>query len=1192
MKGTPTGHDLNTTLVEQILELEGQAAQLDIELGNYQRRAEAWKQSRWHRTSAYLSSRPRRSLADRARTSVGAARALFSANRKETTPDDRPRQAGRPAPPAAGSSALSEPAIAERAANLRPAVAAGRKLRVAAVMDAFTRAAFAPECDIVDLHPDTWRTELESADADLLFIESAWRGHRDSWHDTVQHKPQELVDIVDWCHNHGIASVFWNKEDPVYYGRYSKVAALFDHVFTTDLETIPRYIEELGHQRVHVLPFAAQPRMCNPIEAHERRAAAVFAGSHYPGFKQRNKDLFAQFDGVGRVLPIEIYDRYLHSDNPWFRWPEPYGDLVVGTLPPDQIDVAYKGYRIALNVNTVTTSQTMLARRAFDLLASGTPTISNFAHSIKVLFGDLILASNDSDRLTALAQQIIDDPDTTDKRRVMGVRHILRHHTYADRWRHVVATVSGVPQPKRLQRVGLVCHAESAADVRRWADFAAAESQVTPRLVVISAGADAASECAARGIATLTPSAAETVAVADVLGDVDAIAVLSPVDWYGPYYLEGLIGALAYSSAGAVAKTTRFRLGDAAGTALVDEGHEYRWWEGAPVRWTRAVVRAEHVQHRAMSEFTSTGSVPAELDVLGVDRFDYLEGQAAPTSVRTDLSADLPIHSGAPFDAIVQASQRVRMGISVPMEDFPADAQPTSAGKRVIVRATGEGVVIAWPAHGDTPAYVRFRQRYPVAKLAADNVLQLRMQASGEGYLGVNVSWYDAHGQRTPGYTYLPGPVHEIEVPTSAEELELSLTLRGSGAQLVRSITLSPHDLQPPQIVTGWVPRTLVLVDGYPAYGDYYRNGFVHARVRGYRELGHDVIVFVMKSAAELSYREYQGVTVITGTPEMLHRLIETDHFDHVLAHFISAPSWSILKDFRGRVPITIFAHGSDIQPYWRREFNYRTATQREHAIQLSEKRMRLWRDIAQSSSADVNYVFVSQTFRDQVAEDFATLGFQLPSGAASVISNPIDTELFSYEEKDPELRKRILLLRPFASQVYANDLAIAAILELADEPWFSELDFLIVGDGVLFEELTSPVRDMPNVRIERRFLPQDEIAELHKEYGVFLVPTRQDTQGVSRGEAMSSGLVPVTTDIPVIREFLNTDEGYLAPYDDSTGLADAIRDMYYSPDIFSEKSRRSAARIRQTIATQIVLPQEIKLFATTPATSPGGDHR
>ena len=43
------------------------------------------------------------------------------------------------------------------------------------------------------------------------------------------------------------------------------------------------------------------------------------------------------------------------------------------------------------------------------------------------------------------------------------------------------------------------------------------------------------------------------------------------------------------------------------------------------------------------------------------------------------------------------------------------------------------------------------------------------------------------------------------------------------------------------------------------------------------------------------------------------------------------------------------------------------------------------------------------------------------------VIPNFVDGELFGYQPKDPAQRKRILSIRPFASHIYANDLAVLA---------------------------------------------------------------------------------------------------------------------------------------------------------------------
>ena len=52
----------------------------------------------------------------------------------------------------------------------------------------------------------------------------------------------------------------------------------------------------------------------------------------------------------------------------------------------------------------------------------------------------------------------------------------------------------------------------------------------------------------------------------------------------------------------------------------------------------------------------------------------------------------------------------------------------------------------------------------------------------------------------------------------------------------------------------------------------------------------------------------------------------------------------------------------------------------------------------------------------------------------------------------------------------------------------------------------------------------------MHKKNGIFMVPTRLDSQGVSRDEAMSSGLVPITNNVAAIPEFVDDTCGMLAP--------------------------------------------------------------
>jgi glycosyltransferase involved in cell wall biosynthesis len=251
------------------------------------------------------------------------------------------------------------------------------------------------------------------------------------------------------------------------------------------------------------------------------------------------------------------------------------------------------------------------------------------------------------------------------------------------------------------------------------------------------------------------------------------------------------------------------------------------------------------------------------------------------------------------------------------------------------------------------------------------------------------------------------------------------------------------------------------------------------------------VDVFRLRPDDAISYHEFQNVDVVTGSQRALHKLLESGKYRNVLVHFLSPEMWQVLKEFPA-IRKTIWLHGAEIQPWHRREFNLENEQDRNKAIRESALRMAFWREMLQPFPENLQLVFVSKYFAEEVFED---LGFRVPEDRYTIIHNPIDTDLFSYQPKPVEQRKRILSIRPYASRTYANDLSVEAILQLAKQPFFNELEFRIIGDGKLFEETLKAVERLPNIIIERRFLNQLEIAELHKEYGIFLVPSRTDTQ-------------------------------------------------------------------------------------------------
>ena len=277
-------------------------------------------------------------------------------------------------------------------------------LPVAVILDPFSELAFQYEWDQILITPVDWRQKLDERRPALLFVESAWNGNRGVWRlavSTERGPSQALRDLVAWCQANEIPTVFWNKEDPPNYDRFIATAALFDHVLTVDANRIQDYRRDLGHDRVGLLPFAAQPRIHNPVLRNKGRqydvafAGTYFADKHPARREQMDYLLTAAAADVG----LDIYSRMEKEGDPRYQFPDHLSGFVIGSLQYERMLAAYTTYKVFLNVNSVTNSPTMCARRLFELSAAQTAVVSaNAASSIEPFFGDTLTVVDDSRR--------------------------------------------------------------------------------------------------------------------------------------------------------------------------------------------------------------------------------------------------------------------------------------------------------------------------------------------------------------------------------------------------------------------------------------------------------------------------------------------------------------------------------------------------------------------------------------------------------------------------------------------------------------------------------------------------------------------------------------------------------------------------------------------------------------------------
>ncbi|MFM9278798.1 glycosyltransferase [Paenibacillus sp. p-8] len=237
--------------------------------------------------------------------------------------------------------------------------------------------------------------------------------------------------------------MFWNKEDSPNYKRFISTARLFDYVFTTDANCIKRYLRDLGHDRVGVLPFAAQPAVHNPVASSYRSKDDVaFAGSWYrTKYPHRVKDM-SLILGPARSFNLHIYDRKRHYRfNNLYKFPIKYRPYIVGSLPYEEMVEAYKLYKVFLNVNSVKDSPTMFSRRVFEILAAGTNVVSTYSLGIEKMFSGIVPIAGSADEANALLHNLLHNAHYSERLSLLGLREVHLKHLYRHRFDQILRTL-------------------------------------------------------------------------------------------------------------------------------------------------------------------------------------------------------------------------------------------------------------------------------------------------------------------------------------------------------------------------------------------------------------------------------------------------------------------------------------------------------------------------------------------------------------------------------------------------------------------------------------------------------------------------------------------------------------------------------------------------------------------------------
>ena len=653
--------------------------------------------------------------------------------------------------------------------------------KIAAIVDDFTEYCLMSECKLLNLSIYSWNSQLEFFKPDFLLVESAWRGYQNEWIKKVSTYSGELAAVIQWCKDHNIPTIFWNKEDPVHFDTFFRTAMHFDWIFTTDMDSIPLYKMLLRENRIGLFPFATSPKVFHPIETYQRINGLCFAGSYYRKRIERSKTFDGIYDQSKRYMDFYIYDRNSHPEDINYTYPDQYQDSILGSLPVNQIDVAYKKYRFGLTMNTVQNSNTMLARRIFELMASNTITVSNESKAVRNMFGDLSIIYTETDHLDQL-NFLSQNVERYEKQRLLALRKVLQQHTYRQRLAYVISKVlnrSIKEIPLSIQICSLVQNQEEADSVL--ASFH--RQNYNAKTLTLISDYDIKSEAGVNIVCT------NMVNVMGELGTSNYYAYFSPENYYGKNYLTDAILALEYSEESIIGKGSYFRNHDEV-YEKCSSVSPYTYGEGVII--DRCILNQTIAKSVMITEIQKNEVYKLEGKFLSIDEYNFCENHQESFCDKVD---DLELDTGIDMNRLYQIAESLgeeKAGYQCRLGGYEIYQDIDKKHPYVHLQLKNQELFAVSSELVRGQAYLTGTTLYSVDEFSLDNTISVCFRADLNEGIKLVIVFINDSLQVVKSMAFKSNCFQKIQIPEEASKFYIRFALLGKLQVQLMGVYLNP----------------------------------------------------------------------------------------------------------------------------------------------------------------------------------------------------------------------------------------------------------------------------------------------------------------------------------------------------------------------------------------------------------------
>lgn len=436
----------------------------------------------------------------------------------------------------------------------------------------------------------------------------------------------------------------------------------------------------------------------------------------------------------------------------------------------------------------------------------------------------------------------------------------MSEHTYAHRLSYIASKIFlDSPAAPKASAMHVVATAHSESDVRRIIETYRRQTfDGVSYLRIVSTTA------AHDGAEFFESAEALAVDLKAKAGSGDFVCLWSPDDYYGPNYLTDLALARKYGEADAIGKKSFYKLfeGEA---VLQNPASSYQFVDKLCVR--SAVVQIDKITTGVIASWLSEPSVAFTegLSCLSIDELNYCQHAGGFTELATVDDIQLP-STGATMNAIqltAEAMLPCAPRVQCVGRQFDAPSLFAAISGQIGGKASAELTVETLRLDSKFPVgqrrYLWTNERFEREDLGLSDSSEIFVEGNFGSVAQFACEYYDDGGQKI-SHSILRAPgSHMLVIPDGCRSIRFGIRLEGMGKATIKRIAFG-QTVRAPNILIAR-SRVLVLTKQYPSYNDLYRYGFLHSRVRSYREAGISVDVCKLRNLQENGFDEFEDVS-------------------------------------------------------------------------------------------------------------------------------------------------------------------------------------------------------------------------------------------------------------------------------------------------------------------------------------------